>query len=53
MDKETNKDLKMKIRFALSWKALRETNEVFGAVVKTHKRQSNKIYNSELNITKI
>ena len=33
------------------------TNEIddkaFYAVVKTHKRQSNKIYNSELTITKI
>ena len=53
MDKETNKDLKMKIHFALSWKALRETDEAFDAVVKTHKRQSSKIYNSELTITKI
>ena len=29
------------------------TNEAFFAVVKTHKRRSNKIYNSELTITKI
>ena len=28
-------------------------NEAFYTVVKTHKRRSNKIYNSELTITKI
>ena len=33
-----------------SWKV---TDEAFYAVVKTHKRRSNEIYNSELTMTKI
>ena len=40
----------MKSDWRSSWE---DTDEAFYAVVKTHKRRSNKIYNTELTMTKI
>ena len=48
-----NQDDSKNLVDSTTYRSLMGSDEVFYAVIKTHKRQSKKIYNSKLTITKI